>query len=425
MRTIMETNTVPGTKEGASASAETRREAERQFAILRRGAVDIIPADELLQKIARSVETGRPLRVKLGLDPSAPDVHVGHAVVLDKLRQFQDLGHMVQIVIGDFTGRIGDPTGKSETRRQLTADEVKQNAETYRTQIFKVLDPGKTEVTFNSTWLAPLTFADVVRLASTLTVARMLERDDFRKRFGEGVPISIHEFFYPLMQGYDSVALQSDVELGGTDQTFNLLMGRTLQKEFGLEPQIALTMPLIEGLDGVQKMSKSLGNYIGVNESAKEIYGKAMSIPDTLMVKYFDLLTGYPETEVKGIADGLAQGSLHPRDAKMRLAHRLTERFAGLEAADAAQAEFVQVFQKREFPDEIEEFGVPSTSLALVALLVQAGLAPSHSEARRLIAGGGVRVDGEKIGDASFEFVPKSGMIVQVGKRQFRRLRVE
>ncbi|MCY0892412.1 MAG: tyrosine--tRNA ligase [Acidibacillus sp.] len=401
---------------------DSEQEVERQLAIIRRGAVEIIPEEELAAKIRKSIQTGQPLRIKLGLDPSAPDIHVGHVVVLEKLRQLQDLGHIVQLVIGDFTGRIGDPTGKSETRKQLTEQQVKDNASSYERQVFKVLDESRTEIHFNSTWLAPLSFADVILLAQTLTVARMLERDDFKKRFTQGAPISIHEFFYPLMQGYDSVALQTDIELGGTDQTFNLLMGRTLQKEYGLEPQIALTMPIIEGLDGVQKMSKSLSNYIGVDESAKEIYGKSMSIPDELMIKYYDLLSGLSKEEVQEIQAALTGNQLHPRDAKMRLAFLLTARFQGVEAAEIAQEEFVRVFQKHTLPDDIQEFPVAGAPVSLVALLVSAKLAPSNSEARRLIIGGGVRLDSQQVSDPTFMVEPRTGMIVQVGKRKFIKL---
>ncbi len=404
--------------------ADVEREIARQLEVIKRGAIEIIPEEELVAKIRKSLQTGEPLRVKLGLDPSAPDIHVGHAVVLGKLRQLQDLGHIVQLVIGDFTGRIGDPTGKSETRKQLTEEQVKENAKSYERQVGKVLDQARTEIHFNSTWLAPLLFSDVVRLASTLTVARMLERDEFQKRFTQGAPISIHEFFYPLMQGYDSVALKTDIEIGGTDQTFNLLMGRTLQKEYGLEPQIALTMPIIEGLDGVQKMSKSLGNYIGVEEPAKEIYGKSMSIPDELMVKYFDLLSGLTMDEVRHIETALQAGEMHPRDAKMRLAYLLTSRFQGSQEADVAQAEFVRVFQKRALPEDIPVFAVGQIELSLVALMVAASLTPSNSEARRLIMGGGVRVNGVQISDSAHMLLPEEGMVVQVGKRKFIRLTI-
>lgn len=399
-------------------------EVKRQMEIIIRGAVEIIPVEELLIKLRRHVETGAPLRVKLGLDPSAPDIHLGHVVVLEKLRQFQDLGHIVQLVIGDFTGMIGDPTGKSETRKQLTVEQVKENAKTYQTQIFKVLDPEKTEVHFNSTWLSVLNFSEVVRLASTITVARMLEREDFKKRYAENTPISVHEFFYPLMQAYDSVALKTDVELGGTDQTFNLLMGRTLQKEYDIEPQIALTMPLIEGLDGVHKMSKSLGNYIGIMDEPGEVYGKTMSIPDHLMTKYYLLLSGLPLSEVQEIESQLEEGALHPRDAKMRLAYLLTKRFHDEDSAKTAQEEFVKVFQKHSMPTEIPVYEVGSEPLPLYQLVTASGMAPSNSEARRLMEGGGVKVDGEAKTDRDFVLEPKDGMVVQVGKRKFVRLQI-
>ncbi len=395
---------------------------QRQVKILSRGVEQIIPKDEFVAKIRNSVKTGTPLRIKLGLDPSAPDIHIGHTVVLEKLRQFQELGHLVQIVIGDFTGQIGDPTGKSETRKQLTKEQVKQNAKTYQEQIFKILDPKKTEVHFNSSWLSPLQFADVVRLAATMTVARMLERDDFKKRYAQEAPISIHEFFYPLMQGYDSVALHTDVELGGTDQTFNLLTGRTLQKEYGIDQQVALTMPLLEGLDGQHKMSKSLGNYIGVDEPASEIYGKTMSVPDELMMKYFVLVSGVSEEEIDSMKEGLQTGALHPRDAKMRLAFCLTERFQGTEAAQAAQEGFIKVFQKHVMPDDMAVYTIDRDPISLVALLVMTGLAPSNSEARRLIAGGGVRIDSVAIKDDQAVVQPQQDMVLQVGKRRFIKL---
>ncbi|KYP81583.1 tyrosine--tRNA ligase [Ferroacidibacillus organovorans] len=404
---------------------DLEKEALRQLDILSHGAVDVIPKEELLEKLKRSLETKTPLRVKLGLDPTAPDIHIGHTVVLNKLRQFQDLGHHVQLVIGDFTGRIGDPTGKSETRKQLTEEQVQENAATYRAQVFKVLDEERTMLHFNATWLSSLQFAEVLRLGATVTVARMLERDDFKKRFSENVAISIHELFYPLMQAYDSVALETDVELGGTDQTFNLLMGRTLQKEYGMSPQVVITMPLIEGLDGVQKMSKSLGNYIGVDDEPKDMYGKAMSIPDELMVKYLTLVSGLRKDEVEALEAGLVGGTVHPRDAKMKLAHALVTRFHGRTAAELAQEAFVRVFQKRSLPDEIESFALEAERVALVPLLVRAGMAPSNSEARRLIAGGGVKMDGETVNDAALEFEPRTGMVLQVGKRRFIKLDVQ
>jgi len=405
-------------------------ELEKQLEIIKRGTAEIVPEEELVQKLKKSIANNKPLHIKLGLDPTAPDIHLGHTVVLQKLRQFQELGHNVTIILGDYTGRIGDPTGKSETRKQLTEEQVLANARTYEKQIFKVLDPNKTKVRFNSTWLAPLKFEDVIRLAATTTVARMLEREDFSKRFKENLPISIHEFFYPLMQGYDSVALEADVELGGTDQKFNLLMGRTLQKEFGQEPQIALMMPILEGLDGVNKMSKSLGNYIGIDEAPEEMYGKTMSIPDELMVRYFELVTPVPLEEVRAIAKGLEDGSLHPRDVKMRLGKEIVSFYHGPEAAEKAEEHFKKVFQKRELPDEIEQFEVSDDLyeegvVALPRLLIQAGLVTSTSEARRLIKEGAVKIDGEKATDPNLRFKPRDGMVIRAGKRRFTRLSVK
>lgn len=403
---------------------------EKQLEIIRRGTAEIVPEDELIEKLKKSVAKNKPLHIKLGLDPTAPDIHLGHTVVLQKLRQFQELGHHVTIILGDYTGRIGDPTGKSETRKQLTEEEVLTNAKTYEKQIFKILDPAKTKVQFNSTWLAPLTFEGVIRLAATVTVARMLEREDFSKRFKENLPISIHEFFYPLMQGYDSVALAADVELGGTDQKFNLLMGRTLQKEFGQEPQIALMMPILEGLDGVNKMSKSLGNYIGIDELPQEMYGKTMSIPDELMVRYFELVTPVPLEEVHSIKQGLQEGTLHPRDVKMRLGREIVSFYHGEEAARQAEGHFQKVFQKKEIPDEIKEFVVAEDLyeeglVALPRLLTQAGLVASTSEARRLIKEGAVKINGEKATDPNLRFKPEDGTILRAGKRRFVRLSVK
>ncbi|GCL71251.1 MULTISPECIES: tyrosine--tRNA ligase [Paenibacillus] len=410
-------------------TAEQQNEVNRQLETIRRGVVEIVPEDELKQKIIDSVATGKPLKVKLGLDPSAPDIHVGHTVVLHKLRQFQELGHQVQLIIGDFTGRIGDPTGKSETRKQLTEDDVKRNALTYQKQIYKILDPQKTQLFYNSEWLGPLTFADVVQLSAKVTVARMLERDDFSKRYAGGLPIHIHEFFYPLMQGYDSVALKSDIELGGTDQKFNLLMGRTLQKEYGLPAQIAIMNPLLEGLDGVQKMSKSLGNYIGIDEEPNEIYGKAMSVPDELMLKYYELATDISNEELLQLREGIAQGTIHPRDAKMRLAHMFVRMYHGEQAADDAQQHFVTVFQQRALPDDIEEVTLPPEALEggkirIAKLLVTLGLQSSNSEARRSVQQGAVKVNERKIVDPNEELTPEGGEIVQVGKRKFAKIKL-
>ncbi|KPV55201.1 tyrosyl-tRNA synthetase [Paenibacillus sp. A3] len=408
---------------------QQQQEVNRQLETIRRGVVEIVPEDELKQKVIDSVATGTPLKVKLGLDPSAPDIHVGHTVVLHKLRQFQEFGHQVQLIIGDFTGRIGDPTGKSETRKQLTEEDVKRNAETYQKQIYKILDPQKTQLYYNSEWLGPLTFVDVVELSAKLTVARMLERDDFSKRYAGGQPIHIHEFFYPLMQGYDSVALKSDIELGGTDQKFNLLMGRTLQKEYGVDTQVAIMNPLLEGLDGVQKMSKSLGNYIGIDEEPNEIYGKAMSVPDELMLKYYELATDISNEELQQLRDGLGNGTVHPRDAKMRLAYTFVRMYHGQQAADEAQQHFVTVFQQRALPEDIQEVDLPQEALEdgkirIVKLLVTLGLQSSGSEARRSVQQGAVKINEEKIDDPNAELTPQGGEIVQVGKRKFARIKL-
>lgn len=410
-------------------SAEQKAEAERQVEILRRGAVEIVPEEELKLKIAESLADNRPLKIKLGLDPSAPDIHVGHTVVLHKLRQFQELGHHVQLLIGDFTGRIGDPTGKSETRKQLTEEDVKRNAETYKKQIFKILDPEQTTVCYNSEWLSPLTFADVVELSAKLTVARVLERDDFSKRYTSGQPIHVHEFFYPLMQGYDSVALKCDVELGGTDQKFNLLMGRTLQKEYGVPAQVAIMMPLLEGLDGVNKMSKSLGNYIGIDEAPNEIYGKAMSVPDELMLKYYELATDLSHGELSALRSGIEDGNVHPRDAKMRLAATFVRMYHGEEAASEAERHFVTVFQQRALPDDIEEVELAAGELEeggirLVKLLVTLGLQATNGEAKRSIQQGGVRLNEEKVTDPNASVEVKDGDILQVGKRKFAKIKL-
>lgn len=410
-------------------TGQQQEEVNRQLAWIQRGVVEIVPEDELKQKIIRSVVTGTPLKVKLGLDPSAPDIHVGHTVVMQKLRQFQQLGHQVQLIIGDFTGRIGDPTGKSETRKQLTEEDVKRNAETYRKQIFKILDPEKTQVYFNSEWLSVLNFADVVGLSAKVTVARMLERDDFSKRYASGQPIHIHEFFYPLMQGYDSVALKSDVELGGTDQKFNLLMGRTLQKEYDVPTQVAIMTPLLEGLDGVNKMSKSLGNYIGIDEEPNEIYGKSMSIPDDLMLKYYELATDISNEELEALKAGIQAGTVHPRDAKMNLAKTFVRMYHGDAAAEEAQQYFVTVFQQRALPTDIEEVVLAQSeldngSIGLIKLLVTLGLQTSNGEARRSIQGGAVKINEEKLTDLNANVAVADGDIVQVGKRKFAKIKL-
>jgi len=398
-----------------------------QLEIIKRGAVEIIPEPELADKLKRSIDSGRPLMIKLGLDPTAPDIHLGHTVVLQKLKQFQDLGHQVNLILGDFTARIGDPSGKSETRRQLNEEQVLANAVTYEKQIFKILDREKTRVVFNSQWLAPLNFAQVIELSAKSTVARMLERDDFARRFKENLPISIHEFFYPLMQGYDSIALKADVELGGTDQKFNLLMGRTLQKEYGQEPQVVLMMPILEGLDGVNKMSKSLGNYIGINEAPREMYGKTMSLSDEMILRYFELATSISLEELRAIEAGLKNGAMHPRDVKMRLAREIVSQYYDYKAALAAEEEFKRIFQNRDLPDEIPGLQLAKNDFAdgtiwLPKLIMLAKMAGSTSEARRLIQQGGVKVDGERIKDPNYTLKPVSNMIIQVGKRKFTRI---
>lgn len=396
--------------------------AAEQFRLISHGVADLLPEDEFKKKLEKSVATNTPLIVKLGLDPTAPDIHLGHTVVLRKLKLFQDFGHKVIILIGDFTARIGDPTGKSVTRPPLTEEQVITNAKTYQEQIFKVLDPEKTEVRFNSEWLSKLDFADVLKLASKYTVARMLERDDFHKRYTEGRPISIHEFMYPLMQGYDSIALKADVEFGGTDQTFNLLMGRHLQGEEGMPEQTIITMPILEGLDGVQKMSKSLGNYIGISEAPSEMYGKAMSIPDELMMRYFMLVTDMSIEEQEQLGKDLESGAAHPRDVKMKLAHTIVRLYHGEEAANFGQEEFVRVFQKHAMPTDIPEYKVAITEepVFVPQLLSDAGLTASNGEARRSIKAGAFKIDGEKCNEE--HIVLKDGMVLQVGKRKFIKI---
>ncbi|EMT52136.1 MULTISPECIES: tyrosine--tRNA ligase [Brevibacillus] len=425
----MSSEQINQTNEKFTLTEAQKQEVERQLAIIRRGAMEIIPEEDLRRKLERFVVTGQPLKVKLGLDPSAPDIHVGHTVVLQKMRQFQELGHTIQLVIGDFTGRIGDPTGKSETRKPLTEEQVKENARSYVEQFGKVLDASRVEVNYNSSWLAPLTFSEVVELAAKTTVARMLERDDFEKRYKSEQPISLHEFFYPLMQGYDSVALQSDVELGGTDQKFNLLMGRNLQKEYGQEQQVILTMPLLEGLDGVQKMSKSLGNYIGVNEPANEIYGKAMSVPDELMLRYYELATDMSNEDLEALRAGLADGSVHPRDAKMNLAKTFVRMYHGEEAAEAAENYFKTVFQQRALPTDIPEVKLDAAAYengeaGIVNLVFDLGLADSKGEARRMVQQGAVKINEEKVADINASVKLADEMVVQVGKRKFAKVKL-
>jgi tyrosyl-tRNA synthetase len=398
------------------------------MALLKARTVDLLVEDELYQKLCRSIRTQTPLRVKLGLDPTAPDLHIGHTVVIHKLREFQALGHEVIFLIGDFTGMIGDPSGRSETRKPLTAEQIQENAETYKRQIFKILDPERTIIEYNSRWGKALGSEGMIKLAARYTVARMLERDDFRKRFAEGRPISLHEFLYPLLQGYDSVVLRADVELGGTDQKFNLLVGRELMRDSGLEPQVIMTMPILEGLDGVQKMSKSLGNYIGIDEPPPTIFGKAMSIPDSLILRYMELVTAISREEVAAIRAGMAEESVHPRDAKTRLAWALVAQYHSDKEAEEAAHRFQETFGARVFPTDAPsitpplEFVEPGGGVWIVRLVTLAGAALSGSEARRLIRQGGVEVDGEVVRDEDYRLILDRERRVQVGKRRFFRV---
>jgi tyrosyl-tRNA synthetase len=393
---------------------------EEQYAHLARGTEAIIRPEELKAKLERSIRSGKPLTVKVGFDPSAPDIHLGHTVLLSKMRHFQELGHRVIFLIGDFTGMIGDPSGKSKTRPQLTREEVLENAETYKKQAFKVLDQETTVIDFNSRWLGELGSDGFIRLASKITVARILERDDFTKRYGAQQPIALHELLYPLSQGYDSVFLEADVELGGTDQTFNLLLGRDLQREYGQEPQVILTVPLLEGLDGVEKMSKSLNNYIGVEEPPSEMFGKLMSISDDLMWRYYELLTSLPLPDIEKMKADTAAGTLHPMEAKMRLGRALVDRFHGQGAGEKAEAEFSRQFSEGKLPEEIEEavYATDGNPVWLPKLLTSVGLTKSNSVARQVITQGGVSVDGEKVTDPSTELpgAPGTEVVLKKGR---------
>lgn len=404
----------------------TKRSIEEQIEYLKRGVVDLIREDDLRRKLERSVETGHPLRVKLGADPTAPDLHLGHTVVLRKLRQFQELGHTVIFLIGDFTGMIGDPTGRSATRPPLSREEIEANAETYKQQVFKILDPERTVIEFNSRWLGALRSEEWIRLTAKVTVAQILEREDFQKRLREGSPISLHELLYPVAQAYDSVVLGADVELGGTDQKFNLLVGRDLQREFGQEPQVVMTVPLLVGTDGVQKMSKSYGNYIGITEPPEQIYGKIMSISDEVMWTYYELLTDVPPEELTRWRAEAEVGRLNPRDVKAQLARRLVAEFHSEAAARRAEEEFTRVFRERGLPSEIPIFPLSASvgeRVELARVLVQSGLAPSMREARRLIEQGGVQVNGERVRDPRAYIVVTPEFLLQVGKRRFLRVR--
>ena len=404
-----------------AAAAPLSPEIASALALIKRGADELLIEAELIEKL----KSGRPLRVKAGFDPTAPDLHLGHTVLINKLRHFQDLGHHIQFLIGDFTGMIGDPTGKNTTRPPLSKEQIEQNARTYQEQVFKILDPAKTEICFNSKWFDTMGAAGMIKLAALSTVARMLERDDFSKRYGNQQPIAIHEFLYPLCQGYDSVALRADVELGGTDQKFNLLMGRELQKHYGQSPQVVLMMPLLEGLDGVNKMSKSLGNYVGISEAPREIFGKLMSISDVLMWRYFDLLSFKGNDEIARLKEDVAEGQ-NPRNVKVALAQEIVARFHGEAAAVDALADFEARFQKGALPDDMPEvtLAADGAGLPIARVLKDAGLCDSTSEALRMIAQGGVKADSEKVSDKSLVIAAGTTVVLQVGKRKFARVTV-
>ncbi|RPI27829.1 MAG: tyrosine--tRNA ligase [Acidobacteria bacterium] len=400
---------------------------DEQMAYLLKGAADVINEEELRKKLEKSQRTGKPLTVKVGFDPTAPDLHLGHTVLIRKMKHFQDLGHRVIFLIGDFTGLIGDPTGRNKTRPPLSREAILSNAETYKKQVFKILDAEKTVVDFNSRWLGALTSEEWIRLCAKYTVARMLERDEYAKRMANNQPISIHELLYPLAQAYDSVALQADFELGGTDQKFNLLVGRDIQREYGLEPQVLLMTPILEGLDGVEKMSKSLKNYVGIMEAPEEIFGKVMSITDQLMWRYYELLTDLPYSAIEKMKREVESGAAHPMQVKADLAYRVVSDFHSGEAAEHARAHFSRVFQRREDPEEMLEFTIPLTGneIQLADLISQVQFAPSKSEARRLIKSGGVSIDGNKVEDPTFALTPdrQSELVLRVGKRKFGKVK--
>jgi tyrosyl-tRNA synthetase len=403
------------------------KSAQEQLEYLRRGAVEIISEEEAIKKFEKSICTGRPLTVKVGFDPTAPDLHIGHGVLLRKMKHFQDLGHRVIFLIGDFTASIGDPTGRSKTRPPLSAEQIAANAETFKTQVFKILDPVKTVLDFNGRWLGKMSSSDWIRLCSRYTVARMMERDDFSKRMKSNQPISIHEFLYPLAQAYDSVALEADFELGGTDQKFNLLVGRDIMREYGLEPQVILTTPLLEGTDGVEKMSKSLGNYIAFADTPENIYGKVMSVPDALMFRYLELLTEIPEEEIRRMKTEVEAGSLHPMAVKSQLGFRLVKDFHDEEAARKAAEHFARVHQRHETPEELAEYQLAHRhpEPTLVDVLVESGLAPSKTEARRLVKAGAVTLNGERVCEVTASIPAElPEFILRCGKLRFRRIRL-
>ena len=398
---------------------------EEQIAVIKRGAVDLINEKELREKVARAETLKRPLRVKLGLDPTAPDLHLGHTVVLQKLKQFQDLGHVAIFLIGDFTAMIGDPTGRSETRPALTKDQIMANAETYKKQVFKILDPEKTEVRYNSEWFEKISAADMIRLCAQYTMARIMEREDFKNRYQNNLPISIHEFLYPLVQGYDSVALEADIELGGHDQIFNLFVGRDIQKSYGQESQVLVTVPLLEGTDGVNKMSKSYGNYVGIDEPADDMFGKLMSISDDLMIKYYELLSDIPLEALAALKTGLANGTVHPKQAKIDFAKEIITRFHDASAASSAHENFEKMFRDKEIPDDIETVVMNryDAGIWLPKLMVNMGLVPSTSEGKRMIKQGAVTINSEKI--FSEDLPAGQELVIKVGKRKFKRLVLE
>lgn len=411
-------------------SKETHAEAQKQWELLKRGTVDMLPEDEFLFKLHDSVENNKPLRVKQGFDPTSPDIHLGHTVGIRKLKQFQDLGHTIVLIVGDYTALVGDPSGRSATRPTLGYDDIMKNAETYQQQFFKILDKDKTEVQFNGDWFKKMEFKQTIELASHFTIARLLERDDFTKRMRSNTPISMHELFYPLMQGYDSVAIKADVEIGATEQTFNLLAGRTIQEAYGQEPQVILTMPILVGLDGEKKMSKSLGNYVGIDDPPREIFGRVMSIPDKLIYSYYELTTEVPADDLQRIKQQLESGNVNPMDIKKKLGETIVDMYHSPGEGKVAREEFERVFSKKELPDDMPTVGLEDLqtlelepkAIYLVRLISGAGLARSNGEARKLIQSGAVSLDQEKITDANFEFALDREMVLKVGKRRFLKL---
>jgi tyrosyl-tRNA synthetase len=397
---------------------------DEQLKVITRGTVDLIPMEELVIKLEKSYQTGKPLRIKQGFDPTAPDIHMGHTVGLRKLRQFQELGHQVVVIIGDYTGMVGDPSEKNSTRPRLTHEDVLENAKTYEQQFFKILDQDQTEIRYNGDWFSRMSFAEIMDLASKFTVARMLERDDFSKRYSSQLPISIHEFFYPLMQGYDSVMIRADIEIGATEQKFNLVIGRQIQKEYGQEPQIVLTLPVLEGIDGIQRMSKSVGNYIGIDEQPNDMFGKSMSIPDYLIYPYFELLTDVSLEELNIIRSQLENTKTNPMLLKRRLARTLVRMYHNENTAKLAEEHFDIVHKKKETPDDIPEFKMHKSSMRLIDLMLEAGIVSGKGEARRLIRQGGVKLDGQTISNELFEIQTLDGSILKVGKRKFLKIKM-